>query len=66
MDSKQIIARLGGRTAVAAMCGVNVEAVRKWELRGVPWRYRATVAAICRRRRIALPAQFLSPEVEAA
>lgn len=56
-----LIDNLGGTSAVARALGVADQTVSSWRERGVSWRYRPTLATMARRRKIALPADFLDP-----
>lgn len=57
-----LIDSLGGTSAVARATGVADQTVSTWRVRGVSWRYRAALATMARRRRIALPTGFLDPD----
>lgn len=42
----EILAELGGVTAVAKAMGCNVQAVYRWKIRGVPHKYRHTIMSL--------------------
>lgn len=63
---RDIIIALGGCSSVAAEIQQPRSVVSNWMKRGVPWRWRATVKTLARRKRIKLPPDFLDPGKDAA
>lgn len=61
-EPANIIDQLGGYKAVAAELGQNDTTIANWRTRGVPWRWRPVVAALAKKRRIAVPENFLRPD----
>jgi len=61
LNDRQVIAAIGADALAGA--GFNAEQVKKWRLRGIPWRLRAIVADMARRKRVALPPDFLSERI---
>lgn len=57
---RELILALGGTKAVAEQIRQPRSAVSNWQKRGVPWRWRPAIAAMARRKRIKLPAEFLA------
>lgn len=58
----KIIEALGGVTKVATEIGAKQRSlVSNWLLRGISFQYRPTIAALAKRRRVKLPADFLTP-----
>jgi hypothetical protein len=54
------IEALGGVAPVAEYCDIPFrQVVHNWKRRGIPWRWRATVATLARKKRIPLPEKFL-------
>lgn len=58
-DAEHIIA-LGDTSHVAEQIGVSPTAVSNWKRRGVPWRMRPLIKDLARRKRLKLPADFLT------
>lgn len=56
----QYIIALGDTGTLAADLGVVPQAVSNWKKRGIPWRMRPVVQNLARRKRIKLPADFLT------
>lgn len=65
-EETNIIERLGGYKKVAELIGQNETTVANWRARGVPWKWRPRIAALAKQKRVAIPADFLSPEASAA
>lgn len=61
MDTSAIIDKLGGTKAVATELTQNDSTISMWRQRGVPWRWRQSIAAMAARKDVALPEGFLSP-----
>lgn len=60
MTDAEIIVALGDTGAVAKELGLSDSRVSNWKTRGIPWRYRGTVSALAKRRRIAIPDNFMA------
>lgn len=60
-----LIEQLGGHIAVAKALSVAPNVVWNWLQRGVSWPYRAEVARLARRRRVAVPEAFTAPSAPA-
>ena len=58
LNDRQVIAAIGAEALAGA--GFNPEQVKKWRQRGIPWRLRAIVADMAKRKRLPLPPDFLS------
>ncbi len=56
------IRALGDTAAVAKLTGEHLSTVSNWKERGIPWRWRPTIAQAARRKKVALPDDFLEPE----
>jgi hypothetical protein len=65
MGHKDIIEDLGGAAKVADLAGrftgkeFKVDTVYRWQLNGVPWRWRAVVAKIAKQQGAPLPKDFM-------
>jgi len=59
------IINLLGTAEVAKSCGRSVSAVQNWKVRGIPWRWRAKVGQIAKRRGVSVPVGFIQKEVQA-
>lgn len=55
-----LIVALGDTAAVAEALGLRDNRISNWKQRGVPWRFRPKLAALAKRKRIALPEGFLA------
>lgn len=55
-----LIVALGDTSTVATTLGLRDNRVSNWKQRGIAWRYRPRVAALARRKRVALPEGFLA------
>lgn len=60
MKDAEIITALGGTAKVAEALGVALNTTSNWKGRGIPWQMRPKVKALARRKRLALPADFLT------
>lgn len=61
--SGNLIDALGGDAAVAAALGIrNYRVVKNWKERGIPWRWRPTIAKLAKRAKVTLPPDFLEPD----
>ena len=58
--AQELIASLGGPTAVASALGQKPNAVSNWINRGIPLRWRPAVAELARRRGVKVPADFIA------
>ena len=56
-----LIDAFGGTQRLADEIRLNRSTVANWRKRGIPWRYRPTIAALATQRRIDLPRDFLHP-----
>lgn len=56
------IINLLGTAEVAKSCGRSVSAVQNWKVRGIPWRWRAKVGQIAKRRGVSVPVGFVQKE----
>lgn len=59
MTHSELIVALGDTGAVAAELGATDSAVSNWKVRGIPWRWRPKMATMAKRKRVALPENFL-------
>jgi len=51
-----------GITHLSVIVGQTPSSIRNWKARGIPWRWRVKVAEMAKRRKIALPGDFLTRE----
>lgn len=60
LSDKQVISALGGPAALVEL-GYTIHAVTKWLAgdRGIPWKARAQVRELAKKRRVPLPSDFL-------
>lgn len=61
MTDAELIEALGDTGAVAKQLGLSQQQVSNWKRRGISWRYRPTIAALARRRKLAVPSDFVVP-----
>jgi len=59
--ANEIIDALGGNQSVASLLNVRAATVSNWRQRGVPWKFRAQIVAIMRRKRLPVPEGFTQP-----
>ncbi len=59
MYDADIIVALGDNAAVADALGLSRSTTANWKERGIPWKMRAKVKELARRKRVSLPADFL-------
>ena len=59
---KELIEQIGGIALVADKLGQSRQAVHNWCRRGIPWRWRYTIAQMAKAKKVALPDGFLNPE----
>ena len=59
MKDHEVVEALGGYRAVACALDLKPEIVLHFTKRAIPWRYRHRVKALAKRKRVALPADFL-------
>lgn len=57
----EFIRKLGGITTLAKALGLGIRAVSNWTKRGIPWRWRTTIAEIAAEQGVELPPDFLKP-----
>jgi hypothetical protein len=57
----KLIDELGGFRALAEKLDVTPNLVWNWQERGISWQWRAQVAAVAKKARVAVPADFLTP-----
>ena len=62
MAHADFIEQLGDTGAVATALGQKDSAVSMWKRRGVPWRWRTTLADVAAAKGVAVPDGFLSPD----
>lgn len=68
----ELIDKLGGPKTVSEIVldyfgeVIRPQAVSMWKKRGIPYAYRASLAAECKKRRIAVPDGFMGKPVKAA
>lgn len=60
MTHSELIVALGDTSSVADALGLKDTQVSNWKQRGVSWRYRHKLAKLAKRKRVELPADFLS------
>lgn len=66
-DVADLIERLGGGTRIAADLAaatgtpVDREAVYKWQERGIPWKWRPSVADLAKEKGLKLGPKFYAP-----
>ncbi len=56
----ELIEKLGGSRVLADEFELDQSTIPCWKRRGISWRYRPKVAALAKRKRVALPEDFLS------
>jgi hypothetical protein len=59
MSDAKIIEALGDTGVVAKALQLSDSRVSNWKSRGIAWRYRPAIAALAKRKRVALPDGFL-------
>ena len=64
MTDAEIINALGGCASLGREFGRNTKSVHNWKSRGIPWRWRAPVVALAKRKGVKLPGDFLTREME--
>lgn len=57
----KIISELGGCGKLAQTLDVPPNVTWNWQERGISWQWRAQVAAVAKKARVAVPADFLTP-----
>jgi hypothetical protein len=57
----KLIDDLGGYKALATKLDLPPSLVWNWQERGISWQWRAQVAAVAKKSRVAVPADFLNP-----
>ena len=62
MNDAMIINLLGGGTHLANKLKLSTSGVHNWKSRGIPWRWRAPVAALAKKQGLKLPGDFLTRE----
>ena len=62
MTDAQIINQLGGCASLGREFNRNTKSVHNWKSRGIPWRWRAPVAALAKKQGLKLPGDFLTRE----
>lgn len=55
----RLIKALGGSTAIGKILKSSPQAVNQWRTKGVPWKFRAKVKALCEEREIRIPKGFI-------
>lgn len=60
MTDKDIIIALGDTRWLAEKIGAPVTTVSNWKERGIPWHWRGEIKQIAQRKRVSLPAEFLT------
>jgi len=60
MTDRDLIVALGDTAALAEALSVSPTSVSNWKGRGIPWPMRPVVKDLARRKRIKLPADFLT------
>ena len=64
MNTREVIAALGGPAAVARHCGVRSQAVSLWAIKGrIPADRVPDLEALARRRGVAVRAEDMRPDV---
>lgn len=64
MTHADLIDALGGPTTVGRLTGQKQNTVSNWKGRGVPWRWRAKLAAEARKNGVDVPEDFATPSPE--
>ena len=59
MEHITLIEKLGGSRAIADTLGLKINRVSNWSSRGIPWPYRWKIAEMAKKKRIAVPDNFL-------
>lgn len=62
---RDLLKALGGIEGVAEALDRTPRAVKGWWYRGIPWKDRATVADLAKKKRIATPTNFFAERVAA-
>lgn len=60
MTDAEVIIALGDTAILADALGIKPQAVSNWKGRGIPWPTRPVIKDMARRKRIKLPADFLT------
>jgi hypothetical protein len=61
MNTSRLIDSLGGTGALATVLNENPSTISMWKQRGIPWKWRPTIAQMARERDLDVPDDFLSP-----
>jgi len=56
-----LIDDLGGTGKLASELNENASTVSMWKQRGIPWRWRPTIAQMAKDRGVEVPDDFLTP-----
>lgn len=62
---QNLIDDLGGQGVVAEALNLRPNRVGNWRKRGIPWQWRPAVKALAEKRKVKVPADFLSPREQA-
>jgi hypothetical protein len=57
----KLIQSLGGYIELSKTLDLPPNLVWNWQERGISWQWRAQVAAVAKKARVAVPADFLTP-----
>lgn len=60
MTDREVIIALGDTAALSESLGASATAISNWKGRGIPWPMRPLVKDLARRKRVKLPADFLT------
>ena len=66
MTHTELIVALGDTSQLASALGLKDNQVSNWKQRGIAWPYRAVIADMAKRKKVALPDGFLDPREESA
>jgi hypothetical protein len=57
LSDRDILEAIGDEALIAA--AITPHCVKQWRYRGIPWRYRSTVAKLAAKKRVKLPPNFI-------
>lgn len=60
MTDRDVIIALGDTAALAEALDASTTSISNWKGRGIPWQMRPLVKDLAKRKRVKLPADFLT------
>jgi len=59
MKDAEVIRLIGGARELSRALSISIDAARKFQQRGIPWKYRPAVQKMAKAKRLKLPDDFL-------